>query len=182
MTSVQSLHCNLTITFTTLSSHYTHNMTSLSPINDLSMTESVIPPLIPHNDQLNVLHSDTRMTAYYLLLLHACGLLFFLVLCIFLMRVRRRRCLCFMFSPIQVYSHRFNPFDIFLVLQVAILILLLSLYSIQIFPAIYLDTIHLVLIILSAFVFSLPEPSPPPVQDNHILNHLQHTPTPAPAG
>ena len=136
-----SLSTDYNLTITQLGPHYPCNMTSLSPINDLSITKAVIPPPIPHNDQLNGLHSDTRMTARAHWssttplnipadCLRTTSTLTMIVLALtvfFLLQVL----LFFFFDDL---SYRTTVLGISILLQLAIAIFLLPLYSIEVFP------------------------------------------------
>ena len=75
-------------------------------------------------------------------------------------------------------SYRTTLLGISILLQLAIAIFLLPLYSMQVFPPLDIVTSYLVFILLFTYVFLHLEPQPPPIQ----LNLLQHTPTSAPAG
>ena len=153
------------------------------------MTEAVIPPPIPHNDQLNGLHSDTRMTARAHWssttplnipadCLRTTSTLTMIVLALtvfFLLQVL----LFFFFDDL---SYRTTVLGIFILLQLAIAIFLLPLYSMQVSPPLDIVTSYFVLILLFTIVFLFLEPQPPPIQANPILYLLQHTLTTAPAG
>ena len=74
-------------------------------------------------------------------------------------------------------SYRTTLLGIFILLQLAIAIFLLPLYSMQVSPPLDIVTSYFVLILLFTIVFLFLEPQPPPIQANPVLNLLQHTPT-----